>query len=1119
LPPKPTDMKNIYSLAFLITIFATTFGQTYHNLSGGSLTQNWATTTLITANDDWSGIPSIIGFLGQDLITATGTDPQVILTGASSLINDLDVIANQSNTNITNGGVAEFDGIANPVVALQGSGTADAPNIIIYLNTLSVTNVRVQYNLRDIDGSADNSIQPVALQYRIGNTGNFTNLPAGFIADASSGPSLATLVTAIDVTLPSACDNQAQVEIRIITANAVGNDEWIGIDDINITSTPSGPILPIATIAAGTVPAEPSTTGNFAVTLNTPAPTGGLTVNYTVGGTATSGTDYAFLAGSVFIAEAATTANINISVNDDVLADPDETIIATLTAGTGYNLGVPNTASLIITDNEITNINNYPFNACAAIPVNGFTQVSVTGTQVWGCTTFGRDANNPPLGSAQFGLQMNGFDNTIPSNVINEDWLISPSFDLTATTFPLLSFWSRTKFNGSPLQLKISTDYISGLPSTGTWTDINGRFPNQTSDVWTLSSYINLSAFKQANVHFAFVYNSTNDDGARWTLDDIRLDNSTIPPPASLTVSTTDMQFGYAASGNTINKTFTVSGNDITGDITLTASTGFLLSIDGTTFSNAVTFLQAAANNIPVTVYVRFAPAQNNINFNGSITITTQGVSNTVVSLKGTSIDPVNTLEVVNWNMEWFGSTTLGPTNDAQQQANAQTILQNIGADIYGLVEVVDEARLATVVSNMPGYSYVICNYGSHTNTNEAGATPLTEAQKEAFVYKTSMFANITTQPLVSQGINSVNDLTNPAYNYFASGRFPFMMTADVTLNGVTKTIRFVLLHAKANTAPTATSYARRKSGSDTLHYTLNNLYPNDNIVFLGDINDDLDITITDGIPAPKTTSYVAFTTDNANFSSPTLALSLAGKKSTVSFNDVIDHVILSDEMQGYYMNATANIITDVTSLVTSYGSTTSDHYPVFTRFAFDPVILPVNLVSFSAKKENNQTKLSWTTAQEINTKEFIIERSADGINFKSIANVKATGNSTAAVNYNVVDMNPAKGVNLYRLKMIDIDGKSEYSAVRRVNFDNNNSYSAYPNPAKNIINIAVDNVNGLTADAEIYNMQSQLLMKRKINSASQITPVDISSLSSGLYMLKIIANNGTATMQKFIKQ
>jgi hypothetical protein len=159
-------------------------------------------------------------------------------------------------------------------------------------------------------------------------------------------------------------------------------------------------------------------------------------------------------------------------------------------------------------------------------------------------------------------------------------------------------------------------------------------------------------------------------------------------------------------------------------------------------------------------------------------------------------------------------------------------------------------------------------------------------------------------------------------------------------LNCITKNVKFILVHAKANTSPTATSYDRRKRGADTLRYTLQTNYATDNIVILGDFNDDLDVTITAGIN-PPVTSWTAFTTDVTNFSAVTLPLSLAGKKSTVSFNDVIDHVVISNDMQSYYMSATANILTDVTGLVSNYGSTTSDHYPVFTRYIFENKIAP----------------------------------------------------------------------------------------------------------------------------------------------------------------------------------
>ena len=196
--------------------------------------QDWTNTGLISANDDWSGVSGIIGYLGDDPSTTTsGIDPQTVLIPFVTQ----DVIANQTAPNtLTNGGVAEFH-IADPTVALNGSGTADAPHIILHLNSTGQSNITVSYNLRDLDGSIDNAIQPIALQYRVGSSGNFTNVPAGFVADATTGPSLATLVTSVSAVLPSDANNQSEVQVRIITWNAVGNDEWVGIDDMNVTGT------------------------------------------------------------------------------------------------------------------------------------------------------------------------------------------------------------------------------------------------------------------------------------------------------------------------------------------------------------------------------------------------------------------------------------------------------------------------------------------------------------------------------------------------------------------------------------------------------------------------------------------------------------------------------------------------------------------------------------------------------------------------------------------------------------------------------------------------------------------------------------------------------------------
>lgn len=145
--------------------------------------------------------------------------------------------------------------------------------MLIHINTLGWKDVRVTYNLRDIDSVSD-VIQPVALHYRVGETGDFTNVPAAYVSDAS-GPG-ATLVTPVDVILPAASDNQSQVQIRIMTTDAVGSDEFIGIDDITITGAPlAAAYMTISKSAPATVDIE----DEFTYTLTVANQTGELRTN------------------------------------------------------------------------------------------------------------------------------------------------------------------------------------------------------------------------------------------------------------------------------------------------------------------------------------------------------------------------------------------------------------------------------------------------------------------------------------------------------------------------------------------------------------------------------------------------------------------------------------------------------------------------------------------------------------------------------------------------------------------------------------------------------------------------------------------------------------------------
>ncbi len=206
-------------------------------------TQNWSNVGLITVDDNWSAVPGIVGYRGDDIVTVADSDLRTIT--ADGATTPVDVNANRSDPDaFATGGIVEFDGIANPTIAMQGSGTSDVPHLVIYLNTTGRTNIQVAFNARDIDAGSD-VVQPLNVQYRVGGTGAYTNVTGGYFADVTAAG--ATQVTAVSLTLPAAANNQALVEVRIMTTNVTGSDEFVGIDDINITGTTGGGGTPTPT--------------------------------------------------------------------------------------------------------------------------------------------------------------------------------------------------------------------------------------------------------------------------------------------------------------------------------------------------------------------------------------------------------------------------------------------------------------------------------------------------------------------------------------------------------------------------------------------------------------------------------------------------------------------------------------------------------------------------------------------------------------------------------------------------------------------------------------------------------------------------------------------------------
>jgi predicted extracellular nuclease len=204
--------------------------EVYHDLESGNFFENWNDISRLQTGNDWSGVRSIMGYRGETLTARADVDARSV-TGSSA---NAYVAVNQTDPNgYITAGVAEFQ-LANPTIAIAGSSNTRAPYIALYLNATGRENVTLSFVARDLESGPDNAVQQIVVQYRIGDTGAWTNVPGGYIADATVAN--ATMETALSVVLPSAVNGQAQVQVRIMTTDTIGFDEWVGIDDINVTS-------------------------------------------------------------------------------------------------------------------------------------------------------------------------------------------------------------------------------------------------------------------------------------------------------------------------------------------------------------------------------------------------------------------------------------------------------------------------------------------------------------------------------------------------------------------------------------------------------------------------------------------------------------------------------------------------------------------------------------------------------------------------------------------------------------------------------------------------------------------------------------------------------------------
>lgn len=181
--------------------------------------------------------------------------------------------------------------------------------------------------------------------------------------------------------------------------------------------------------------------------------------------------------------------------------------------------------------------------------------------------------------------------------------------------------------------------------------------------------------------------------------------------------------------------------------------------------------------------------------------------------------------------------------------------------------------------------------------------------------------------------------------------------------------------------------------------------------------------------------------------------------------------------------------------------------------FSAPATTLPVVLKQFTATLKAGKTCLTWSATSEINTAQYVIERS-QGNDFEKIGTVQANSSTSS---YSFTDASPHEGTNYYRLRMVDKDGTFSFSTIKTVKFSSLSQMQLCPNPASTTIVIDLQSAGGGNEKLEVFNATGILVQTSLISLSQGINRVtiNVSALSKGVYYIRALAAN---QVQSFVK-
>ena len=220
---------------------------------------------------------------------------------------------------------------------------------------------------------------------------------------------------------------------------------------------------------------------------------------------------------------------------------------------------------------------------------------------------------------------------------------------------------------------------------------------------------------------------------------------------------------------------------------------------------------------------------------------------------------------------------------------------------------------------------------------------------------------------------------------------------------------------------------------------------------------------------------------------------------------------------------ANLNVVVDVNALAQGqhvlFVRSRSNLYSISNAVLFiKGSVLPLTWAYIRGEIKADGALISWGTVSESNTAQFYLEHSTDGIHFTTAGTLAAAGNSNTALQYSLLHSGAVNGLNYYRIKQTDRDGRFTYSPIVKIlNRKGNGKIVIAPNPASNEVTIYFDKPMA-AGNLRLYNSSGQMISLQRIAEGSQQQKLDVSKLPAGIYQLQVQTATAVETF-KLMKQ